>query len=83
MLEVTTRATFTNTELDDEALTTIVARSVLEAALGDREVHAGLDPDFHQSLFPGVSPGITLGPDPARGAPVRPVTVPRARNLAT
>ena len=37
MLEVTTRATFTNAELDDEALTTIVARSVLEAALAEDE----------------------------------------------
>ena len=37
MLEVTTRATFTNVELDDEALTTIVARSVLEAALAEEE----------------------------------------------
>jgi hypothetical protein len=37
MLDVTTRATFTKTELDDEALTTIVARSVLEAALAEEE----------------------------------------------
>ena len=37
MLEVKTRATFGNAELDDEALTTIVARSVLEAALAEEE----------------------------------------------
>jgi hypothetical protein len=35
MQQLTTTATFTNDRLDDEALTTIVARSVLEAALAE------------------------------------------------
>jgi hypothetical protein len=37
MPELTTTATFTGGKLDDEALTTIVARSVLEAALAEDE----------------------------------------------
>ena len=37
MPELTTSATFTGEAIDDEALTTIVARSVLEAALAEDE----------------------------------------------
>jgi hypothetical protein len=37
MRQLTTTATFTDDRLDDEALTTIVARSVLEAALAEDE----------------------------------------------
>jgi hypothetical protein len=37
MPELTTTATFTDTQFDDAALTTIVARSVLEAALAEDE----------------------------------------------
>lgn len=37
MPELTTTATFTDAHYDDEALTTIVARSVLEAALAEEE----------------------------------------------
>lgn len=37
MPELTTTATFTDSQLDDESLTTIVARSVLEAALAEDE----------------------------------------------
>jgi hypothetical protein len=37
MPELTTTATFTEGQFDDEALTTIVARSVLEAALAEEE----------------------------------------------
>ena len=37
MPELTTSATFTSAAVDDEALTTIVARSVLEAALAEDE----------------------------------------------
>lgn len=37
MPDLTTTATFTNQALDDESLTTIVARSVLEAAIAEGE----------------------------------------------
>ena len=37
MPELTTTATFTDGQFDEEALTTIVARSVLEAALAEDE----------------------------------------------
>jgi hypothetical protein len=37
MQQLTTTATFTDQQLDDDALTTIVARSVLEAALAEDE----------------------------------------------